>query len=92
MSPVPFTDLEREIVRQVAALRAMAGLDQGQMGMHRNTYGSIEREERHATWGQLDAIVTALTATGRTDLKDMTDLIRRAERAVRMRQDGATLG
>lgn len=85
-SPKPFTDLEREIVKQVAALRTMAGLEQDQMGLPRNTYGSIERLDRHATMGQLDAIVSAIVRTGETDLTDVADLIARAERVLRIKR------
>lgn len=83
----PFTDLEREIVRQIAGLRAIAGLDQDQMGMPRGTYGAIERCDRHADMSQLGRIVAAIVATGRTDLRGMSDLIARAEAAIQYRQD-----
>lgn len=89
-SPVPFTDLEREVVKQLIALRTMARLEQGDMGMSRATYGSIERTERHATMGQLDTIVAAIVATGETDLVDVADLIARAERVLRIKR--GTLG
>lgn len=90
-----FTALEIEVARQIAGLRAMAGLDQDQMGLARETYGSIERCERHADMAQLDAIVGALVASGCTDLRAgaaMADLIGRAESALRYRSDpGLTL-
>ena len=86
-STKPFTDLEREVVSQVIGLRTMAGLEQDGLGLPRATYGSIERLERHADMSQLDAIVASIVATGRTDLRDMSDLIGRAERALRYRTD-----
>ena len=86
-STKPFTDLEREVVRQVVGLRTMAGLDQDGLGLPRGTYGSIERLERHADMSQLDAIVGAIVATGRTDLRGVSDLIGRAERALHYRTD-----
>lgn len=83
----PLTALEQEIGSILLGLRTRARLDQNELGLNRAVYARIERGERHADLSQLDTIAAAIIATERTDLRDVTDLIGRAEASLRYRTD-----
>lgn len=86
----PFTEYEIRVIDCLLAVRETSGVDQiplsYEAGMSRNTYGRIERRERHADLDQLSRIMAAMTrlARRRTNVRTLFDLLAYAEGKIKL--------
>lgn len=84
-SQKPFTAYENRVIGALRAVREASGVDQIPLSraaeLSRNTYGRIERGERHADIDQLSRIMTAMTdlAVRQTNVRSLYDLLAYAE-------------